>query len=188
MDWLSAMVNAHVDVAKDPYIMTLNVNDVTYNMTNFLLRTGKGTTTFYFLPQEILKDYVSEMLKANGVYGVDPNTSIANRKKDIINKLYNIYTSLAQKSIEEVEDPDLRDQYSDMLSNWKAFYAGKKINKEDTPKLANALDQSILKENLIKNNKGEKDFMYYYNQLLVFRTFNTLTPMSDTLNTLVQRS
>ena len=75
-----------------------------------------------------------------------------------------------------------------MLSNWKAFYAGKKINKEDTPKLANALDQSILKENLIKNNKGEKDFMYYYNQLLVFRTFNTLTPMSDTLNTLVQRS
>nr|DAX07824.1 MAG TPA: hypothetical protein [Caudoviricetes sp.] len=188
MDWLSAMVNAHVDVAKDPYIMTLNVNDVTYNMTNFLLRTGKGTTTFYFLPQEILKDYVSEMLKANGVYGVDPNTSIANRKKDIINKLYSIYTSLAQKSIEEVEDPDLRDQYSDMLSNWKAFYAGKKINKEDTPKLANALDQSILKENLIKNNKGEKDFMYYYNQLLVFRTFNTLTPMSDTLNTLVQRS
>jgi hypothetical protein len=188
MDWLSAMVNAHVDVAKDPYIMTLNVNDVTYNMTNFLLRTGKGTTTFYFLPQEILKDYVNEMLKANGVYGVDPNTSIANRKKDIINKLYSIYTSLAQKSIEEVEDPDLRDQYSDMLSNWKAFYAGKKINKEDTPKLANALDQSILKENLIKNNKGEKDFMYYYNQLLVFRTFNTLTPMSDTLNTLVQRS
>jgi hypothetical protein len=64
MDWLSAMVNAHVDVAKDPYIMTLNVNDVTYNMTNFLLRTGKGTTTFYFLPQEILKDYVNEMLKA----------------------------------------------------------------------------------------------------------------------------
>ena len=130
MDWLSAMVNAHVDVAKDPYIMTLNVNDVTYNMTNFLLRTGKGTTTFYFLPQEILKDYVSEMLKANGVYGVDPNTSIANRKKDIINKLYNIYTSLAQKSIEEVEDPDLRDQYSDMLNNWKHSMLARRLTKK----------------------------------------------------------
>nr|UVX90991.1 MAG: hypothetical protein [Bacteriophage sp.] len=25
-DWLSAMINAHVDVAKDPYIIALNVN------------------------------------------------------------------------------------------------------------------------------------------------------------------
>jgi len=25
-DWLSAMVNAHVDVAKDPYVFDLNVN------------------------------------------------------------------------------------------------------------------------------------------------------------------
>ena len=26
LDWLSAMINAHVDVAKDPYIIVLNVN------------------------------------------------------------------------------------------------------------------------------------------------------------------
>jgi hypothetical protein len=49
LDWLSAMINAHVDVAKDPYIINLNVNSVTYNMTAFLLRTGKGEDTFYFL-------------------------------------------------------------------------------------------------------------------------------------------
>ncbi|WP_178144035.1 hypothetical protein [uncultured Catenibacterium sp.] len=49
LDWLSAMINAHVDVAKDPYIMALNVNQVTYNMTNLLLRGGMGKTTFYFL-------------------------------------------------------------------------------------------------------------------------------------------
>jgi len=42
LDWLSAMINAFVDIAKDPYIVRLNVNPWTYNMVAFLLRTGKG--------------------------------------------------------------------------------------------------------------------------------------------------
>ena len=71
LDWLSAMINAHVDVAKDPYIIRLNVRSLTYNMTNFLLRTGVGETTFYFLPQQILKDFAVEYDKYAGFYGVD---------------------------------------------------------------------------------------------------------------------
>ena len=42
LDWLSAMINGFVDIAKDPYIVRLNVNSWTYNMVSFLLRTGKG--------------------------------------------------------------------------------------------------------------------------------------------------
>jgi hypothetical protein len=42
LDWLSAMINGFVDIAKDPYITRLNVNAWTYNMVAFLLRTGKG--------------------------------------------------------------------------------------------------------------------------------------------------
>ena len=72
LDWLSAMINAHVDVAKDPYIINLNVNSVTYSMTEFLLRTGKGEATFYFLSQPILKDFANMIIKLNGQYGVDP--------------------------------------------------------------------------------------------------------------------
>lgn len=49
LDWLSAMINAHVDVAKDPYVIDLNVNKVTYNMTALLLRGGMGDATFYYL-------------------------------------------------------------------------------------------------------------------------------------------
>jgi len=49
MSWLSALINAHVDVAKDPYIMRLGVNKYTYNLTNLLVRTGLGKTTFYML-------------------------------------------------------------------------------------------------------------------------------------------
>ena len=73
LDWLSAMINAHVDVAKDPYIIALNVNQITYNMTNLLLRGGKGQTTFYFLAQDILKLYSAKQIANRGVYGVDPN-------------------------------------------------------------------------------------------------------------------
>ena len=33
-DWLSAMINGFVDIAKDPYIVRLNVNAWTYNMVS----------------------------------------------------------------------------------------------------------------------------------------------------------
>jgi hypothetical protein len=68
-DWLSAMVSAHVDVAKDPYIFKLNVNKVTYNHTSFLLRSGMGISTFSFLAQPILKKYANLVMQSGGVYG-----------------------------------------------------------------------------------------------------------------------
>lgn len=67
--WLSAMVNAHVDVAKDPYILNLNVNSATYKYTNFLLRTGQGMATFTFLAQPVLKRMSNMIISAKGMYG-----------------------------------------------------------------------------------------------------------------------
>lgn len=69
LGWLSAMVNAHVDVAKDPYVFTLNVNKITYNMTNFLIRAGKGKATFSFIAQPILKEYANKLNSEGGFYG-----------------------------------------------------------------------------------------------------------------------
>ena len=68
-DWLSAMVNANVDVAKDPYIFSLNVNQFTYKYTNFLLRAGKGLSTFTLLAQPLLKDYANLVNNGGGIYG-----------------------------------------------------------------------------------------------------------------------
>lgn len=70
-DWISAMVNAHVDVAKDPYINRLNVRKFTINTTNFLLRAGKGESTFYFLSQKILRDAADKFEAYSGSYGVE---------------------------------------------------------------------------------------------------------------------
>jgi len=70
--WLSAMVNAHVDVAKDPYIFDLNVNHATYNYANFLIRAGKGMSTFTFLSQQSLKNIASDINNSGGLYGSNP--------------------------------------------------------------------------------------------------------------------
>lgn len=59
--WLSAFINAHVDIVKDPYISKLNVNSFTYNMINLLARNGKGEAGLYFLCQPIIR----QMAKAD---------------------------------------------------------------------------------------------------------------------------
>ncbi|MEE3413769.1 MAG: hypothetical protein VZR53_00170 [Prevotella sp.] len=48
MGWLSAMINKHVDVAKNPDITKLNVNNSTFNVVALLLRLGYGKRTFAF--------------------------------------------------------------------------------------------------------------------------------------------
>lgn len=57
MSWLSAMINKHVDVAKNPDITKLNVNDSTFNVVALLLRLGYGRRTFMFTCQSIMRDY-----------------------------------------------------------------------------------------------------------------------------------
>lgn len=57
MGWLSAMINKHVDVAKNPDITYLNVNDSTFSVIALLLRLGYGKRTFMFTCQEIMRDY-----------------------------------------------------------------------------------------------------------------------------------
>lgn len=71
MSWLSALINAHVDVAKDPYIRRLGVNTYTYNLANLLIRTGYGKQTFYFLTQPIMKAIYKAHDEAAGIYHVD---------------------------------------------------------------------------------------------------------------------
>lgn len=70
-DWISALINAHVDVAKDPYIIRLNVRQLTFNMTNFLIRAGKGESTFYFLSQDILREYAIQHAQFSGKYAIN---------------------------------------------------------------------------------------------------------------------
>lgn len=87
MSWLSALINAHVDIAKDPYISRMNVNQFTYNLVNLLIRTGFGENTFYFINQPIMKDLAEAYKNANSLYMADQYSSIYKLKKDAVQQV-----------------------------------------------------------------------------------------------------
>lgn len=180
LDWLSAMINAHVDVAKDPYIINLNVNAVTYSMTEFLLRVGKGETTFYFLSQPILKDFANTIIKLNGQYGVDPSDlSYRQLLDDTIATLQKQYTREAKEYIDTLP-LEQRQIYKDILNN--IGKEGDKTNKSD------AVDVNKLKKSLTSNIEQSRDFDFYVQQLLVIKAYQEMLPSADRLTKLVRLS
>ena len=56
IDWFSALISASVDVVKDSYLFDLNVNRTTADVTSFLLRSGVGINTFWFINQPGIKE------------------------------------------------------------------------------------------------------------------------------------
>lgn len=68
LSWLSCMINAHVDIAKDPWISRLNVNPFTYNIVNLLIRTGFGANSLYFVNQPIMHKFAQAYNRASATY------------------------------------------------------------------------------------------------------------------------
>lgn len=167
LDWLSALINAHVDVAKDPYIIRLNVRNLTFNMTNFLIRSGKGESTFYFLPQQILKDFAIEYDKYSGFYNVD--TQNKNPESLAYRTIWNTYFEKA-KSLSKGK----YDQFLDFLND-------KGVGAKQRAKM---FDVNYLKKQL----KKEETFDWYYNQLLIMKTYQELNPFSRSLSELTTLS
>lgn len=167
LDWLSALINAHVDVAKDPYIIRLNVRKLTFNMTNFLIRSGKGESTFYFLPQQILKDFAIEYDKYSGFYNVD--TQNKNPESLAYRTIWNTYFEKA-KSLSKGK----YDQFLDFLND-------KGVGAKQRAKM---FDVNYLKKQL----KKEETFDWYYNQLLIMKTYQELNPFSRSLSELTTLS
>ena len=167
LDWLSALINAHVDVAKDPYIIRLNVRKLTFNMTNFLIRSGKGESTFYFLPQQILKDFAIEYDKYSGFYNVD--TQNKNPESLAYRTIWNTYFEKA-KSLSKGK----YDRLLDFLN-----YKGVGVKQREK-----MFDVNYLKKQL----KKEETFDWYYNQLLIMKTYQELNPFSRSLSELTTLS
>lgn len=86
LSWISGLINAHVDVAKDPYISRLNVNSYTYNIVNLMIRTGFGKDTFYFTTQHIMKMMATAYNNAASQFGSELSRSKARRQRDAVDK------------------------------------------------------------------------------------------------------
>ena len=83
LDWLSGLINAFVDIAKDPFIIHLNVNAFTYNMTAYLIRMGMGKRTFYFLNQPIIIELAREIINVRGNFGKPKGKTQQELEQDI---------------------------------------------------------------------------------------------------------
>ena len=173
LDWLSAMINAFVDIAKDPYITRLNVNAYTYNMTSFLLRTGKGKWTFYFMSQPILKDIANEVLKTKGKYGVDQTKSASQLEQEAIDKVLDKY------------DPtgNIRKQYQRI--NRDNRLAGIEYKNIFEPVLTERGVETTLARAVLKGESAE-DFNTV--QIKMWYAFQMLKPYADSLANLVKYS
>ena len=61
-EWFSGLVDAHVDVAADPFAYYLNINELTRNVISLLLRAGVGgEAVFLFSSQPVLSEIASAM-------------------------------------------------------------------------------------------------------------------------------
>lgn len=174
LDWLSAMINAFVDIAKDPYIVRLNVNGWTYNMVSFLLRAGKGKQTFYFMYQPILREMAQEVLKTKGKYGVDRTKTPSQLEQEAIQRVLDKYDKDGkfQKKYRQINQDDelSATTYSNLF---KTF-----IN--DKGEESSAL-REMLKDPEYMGDNNETQVMIYYAWL-------KLKPYADSLANLVKYS
>lgn len=183
LDWLSAMINGFVDIAKDPYIVRLNVNSWTYNMVSFLLRTGKGKQTFYFMSQPILKEMAQEVLKTKGKYGVDRTKTPSQLEKEAIERVLDKY------------DPDkkIRKQY-EYINRKEELKAAEYQDLFTTYLNDKGEETSRTRENLFAsptitvNGQTYKNSDYMKEQVRIYYAWKALKPYADDLANLVKYS
>lgn len=90
--WISAFINAHADIVKDPYISKMNINQFTYNMSNLLIRSGFGEAAMWFLAQPIIRDMANASNFANSEFMRDENkfkTVYSAQKEAVANAVLN---------------------------------------------------------------------------------------------------
>lgn len=195
-DWLSAMVNAHVDVAKDPYIFTINVNQATYPMTNFLIRAGKGAGTFTFLAQPSLKKYANIVNSSGGMYGDNIDGTQTGRKSadKVLSESLAEAKRVANAYFNNIDSSTLDDEAKAAYikySNYMSILNGETKAKDD-PETAKELFRLVFDINLgaaaiNQEDKGGTFFSKFY-QFLTLYTFNELKPYADELSALVTHS
>lgn len=183
MDWLSALINAHVDVAKDPYIMALNVNSITYNMTSLLIRGGKGENTFYFLAQPALRRFTKEMLESKGIIGAEKGITERDKLKSIAKE----YMTSLREAIVSLDDSDSnKAKYAQYYNSLASEYSLPSIEGYDAVEVNynDVFDKKIASEAL----KKPKEVNGLYQQVISIRAYQDLSSDTEVLSNLVQLS
>lgn len=191
--WLSAMVNAHVDVAKDAYVFDLNVNRTTYNMCNFLIRTGNGLASFAFIAQPIIKMYAQQKNAKGGVYGKSLDLGSEDpHDYGVAAKLKRYYLDKMKEQLPLSKNGKLNAQAQAIISQ---IEGGKTFSDEfmkDELKITWSSVISLEKnvESLEKLKKGGPESLlnHYIHQLLSMAAFERLDGYAQAMSSMVTAS
>lgn len=171
--WLSAFINAHVDIVKDPYISKLNVNSFTYNMINLLARNGKGKAGLYFLCQPVIRQMAKASIDSQSQFTRDPKQ---------YRSTFDMYNDKIKKMFPDVTGGEFNQDEINAIVNAK--YKGSGSMKADI--VNGVLTSPMLKEiatnpKIIKTSQKHKEF-----QKQCYLAWCLLEPYSASLNKLVQ--
>lgn len=177
--WLSAFINAHVDIVKDPYISKLNVNGFTYNMINLLARNGKGKQGLYFLCQPIIREMAKADIDAKSQFTRDPKvfrSAFEMRDK----RLAEIFPSITGKTI---DDQYIKDATEPNKSKGEPARRAEIVNS-----VLNNMDmlQKIAKNPDLVYAQTEQGEMAREFQVKCYIAWKCLEKYSNALNSLVQ--
>ena len=177
--WLSAFINAHVDIVKDPYISKLNVNSFTYNMINLLARNGKGKQGLYFLCQPIIREMAKADIDAKSQFTRDPKVfKSAFEMRD--KKLAEMFPSITGREIDDQYIKELTEPNSSKGEPARRAGIVKSVleNMDMLQKIAKNPD-------LINQNTREGELAREF-QVKCYIAWKLLEPYSNALNNLVQ--
>lgn len=138
---ISQTLNGFVDIARDPFLKTLNITPETSNLFFFLTRIGTPLRqTTLFLNQPIIRDYLQELESNNALY-LDQSETLS--KKDLLEQVYAKWSGTG-KIIES--DEEMRQALSE--ENLAKYIKDGGEN--------NVIQQAILGEYLSYKTQAEK--------------------------------
>lgn len=196
MSWLSAFINAHCDIVKDPYVSKINVNSFTYNMLNFLVRTGQADNSVWFITQPIIKDMAFAAEAASGHYGRDLTKSKYRAQKDATEKALRQYIA-GYLGITVNNDSEL---YNNSDIRREINYINADINSSNTDTVDHDQRRIDIINSMFKSDKYLKNYALKYTskedmlkdsdfckaQIQVYKAWNILQPFVSDISKLVQ--
>lgn len=196
MSWLSAFINAHCDIVKDPYVSKINVNSFTYNMLNFLVRTGQADNSVWFITQPIVKDMAFAAEAASGHYGRDLTKSKYRAQKDAAEKALRQYIA-GYLGITINNDSEL---YNNSDIRREINYINSDINSANTDAVDHDQRRIDIINSMFKGDKYLKSYALKYTnkedmlkdpdfckaQIQVYKAWNILQPFVNDISKLVQ--
>ena len=170
-NWISALIDAHVDVAKDPYIVELNVNYYTWNAVTLLIRGGLGEEAFDFIAQPILVELA--------------NVAMLSNKNNVLRKKLFIETGVIDPETGKSNTEEVTDPIKYVRNKWLNKLSNKEIEELNKSVWHSGFSDKLYGD-LIKSSLSDVEFVR--RQLQVLKTFEEFNERGKKLNSLVQAS